>query len=176
MGRILRRVVSACRASSVGQATCSSCRVMFGFPAAAACRRRWRLFRKAAVHADVTDLARQPRNSAAHQWARRMTCGVMSQDAKSRTAPAAISVATRATSSLGSPRPASLASASGITSAHGSMSQPSRPAADPQCFPMELDPLIADEISMILARAYGAPIEVVQRAAALVQPPGRKRE
>jgi hypothetical protein len=41
---------------------------------------------------------------------------------------------------------------------------------------MELDPLIADEISMILARAYGAPIEVVQRAAALVQPPGRKRE
>ena len=41
---------------------------------------------------------------------------------------------------------------------------------------MELDPLSADEIGRILAGAYGAPAGVVRRAAALVQPPGRKGE
>jgi hypothetical protein len=41
---------------------------------------------------------------------------------------------------------------------------------------MELDPLSANEIGRILAGAYGAPAEVVRRAAALVQPPGRKGE
>jgi len=36
--------------------------------------------------------------------------------------------------------------------------------------------LTADEIGRILAGAYGAPADVVRRAAALVQPPGRKGE
>jgi tripartite-type tricarboxylate transporter receptor subunit TctC len=48
--------------------------------------------------------------------------------------------------------------------------------AEAQRFRMELDPLTADQIGRILARAYGAPAEVVRRAAALVQPPGRKGE
>jgi hypothetical protein len=59
----------------------------------------------------------------------RTTSAVTSQGAKSRAAPAAISVATHATPSSASPRPApNSASASGITSAHGSTSQgpPSR--------------------------------------------------
>jgi hypothetical protein len=41
---------------------------------------------------------------------------------------------------------------------------------------MELDPLSGDEIARILSSAYGSPAEVVRRAAALVQPPGRKGE
>jgi tripartite-type tricarboxylate transporter receptor subunit TctC len=41
---------------------------------------------------------------------------------------------------------------------------------------MELDPLSADEIGRILAGAYGAPAEVVRRAATLVQPPPGERE
>jgi tripartite-type tricarboxylate transporter receptor subunit TctC len=46
--------------------------------------------------------------------------------------------------------------------------------AEAQRFRMELDPLSADEIGRKLAGAYGAAAEVVRRAAALVQPPGRK--
>jgi tripartite-type tricarboxylate transporter receptor subunit TctC len=48
--------------------------------------------------------------------------------------------------------------------------------AEAQRLRMELDPLTANEIGRILAGAYGAPAEVVRRAAALVQPPGRKGE
>jgi tripartite-type tricarboxylate transporter receptor subunit TctC len=48
--------------------------------------------------------------------------------------------------------------------------------AEAQRLRMELDPLTANEIGQILGRAYGAPTEVVRRAAALVQPPGRKGE
>jgi tripartite-type tricarboxylate transporter receptor subunit TctC len=48
--------------------------------------------------------------------------------------------------------------------------------AEAQRFRLELDPLSAEEIGRILARTYGASAEVVRRAAALVQPPGRKAE
>jgi hypothetical protein len=48
--------------------------------------------------------------------------------------------------------------------------------AEAQRFRMELDPLSSDEIGRILASAYGAPAEVVRRAALLVQPGGRKGE
>jgi hypothetical protein len=48
--------------------------------------------------------------------------------------------------------------------------------AEAQWFRMGLDPLSGDEIARILSGAYGSPAEVVRRAAALVQPPGRKGE
>jgi hypothetical protein len=48
--------------------------------------------------------------------------------------------------------------------------------AEDQRLRMELDPLSAGEVGRILAAAYGAPAEVVRRAAALVQPPGCKGE
>ena len=48
--------------------------------------------------------------------------------------------------------------------------------AEAQRFRMELDPLASDRIGRILTTAYGASREIVQRAAALVQPSTRKPE
>jgi tripartite-type tricarboxylate transporter receptor subunit TctC len=48
--------------------------------------------------------------------------------------------------------------------------------AEARRFRMELDPLASDRIGEILTTAYGASREIVQRAAALVQPSTRKPE
>jgi hypothetical protein len=84
----------------------------------------------ARLHANKVELLKVLERFLSTPMARRTISVVTSQGAKSRAAPEAISVATRAIPSSGSPRPApSSASASGTTSAHGSMSRatPSRP-------------------------------------------------
>ncbi|MGZ3295662.1 MAG: tripartite tricarboxylate transporter substrate-binding protein, partial [Xanthobacteraceae bacterium] len=48
--------------------------------------------------------------------------------------------------------------------------------ADARRFQMEIDPLTADQIGGILAAAYGAPAQIVSRAAALVEPSARKEK
>jgi tripartite-type tricarboxylate transporter receptor subunit TctC len=48
--------------------------------------------------------------------------------------------------------------------------------ADARRFQMEIDPLSADRIGAILAAAYGAPAQIVSRAAALVEPSARKEK
>jgi tripartite-type tricarboxylate transporter receptor subunit TctC len=48
--------------------------------------------------------------------------------------------------------------------------------AEAEKIQMEIDPLSAREIERLLATAYGAPRAIVQRAAALVDPPAHKAD
>jgi hypothetical protein len=45
--------------------------------------------------------------------------------------------------------------------------------ADADKAQLEIEPLTAAEIDALLAKAYGAPKAIVQKAAALIEPPGR---
>jgi tripartite-type tricarboxylate transporter receptor subunit TctC len=48
--------------------------------------------------------------------------------------------------------------------------------AEAQKMQLEIEPLRADQIDKLLAQAYGAPKAIIQRAAALAEPSGRKEE